>query len=108
MTSTPRILVRYNNWYCTPVLYYCTPVLYTAYPCQNLPCSQYGAGAICVSVPRDEHNISARCLCAEEYSLNQEKKKCMKPQMEDSTVIHNQTRIHFNPSNTCEGFRWHN
>ena len=100
MTSTPRILVRYNNWYCTLVLY-------TAYSCQNLPCSQYGAGAICVSVPRDEHNLSARCLCADEYSLNQEKKKCVKPRMEDSSVIHNHTRISSNPGNTCEGFRWH-
>ena len=50
--------------------------LYTAYPCQNLPCKDYGQGAVCVSVPADEHNLTFKCLCSEGYVL--EKKKCVK------------------------------
>ena len=58
--------------------------LYTPHPCQNHPCEGYGPGAICTSVPQDEHNLTHKCLCAEGWLL--EGSKCRK-----------QTRV------TCDG-----
>jgi len=50
--------------------------LYTPHPCQNHPCEEYGPGAMCTSVPLDEHNLTHKCLCAEGWQL--EGKKCRK------------------------------
>ena len=43
--------------------------LYTPHPCQNDPCGSLGQGAICTSVPQDEHNLTHKCLCAEGWQL---------------------------------------
>ena len=37
--------------------------LYTPHPCQNTPCKNFGTGALCVSIPSDEHNLTFKCLC---------------------------------------------
>ena len=51
--------------------------LYIAHPCQNQPCRNFGPGALCVSVPSDEHNLSFKCLCASGWSLAPTE-KCVK------------------------------
>ena len=52
--------------------------LFTPHPCQNSPCKNHGTGALCVSIPSDEHNLTFKCLCAKGFTMNAQKDKCLK------------------------------